>query len=158
MKPAAFALALLTTSAASCAHDLSSMLGTSLRVIGSANNARIEYCPDNTCEAFALRDKAAKRTLEEFAAVYFFGISEYVYLRELQQSAPPDFISAVLERHRRACPAVQARKAARCVAAHIATQHRIRGTFVRYDEGRRVTAPIPLSNLDTPSQAANNGT
>lgn len=120
------------------------MLGSAVHASSSKGIARVEYCPDNTCEAFELRGSGAAQRLQEFAAVYFYGVSRYVYLEAVQQQEPPPVVAEVLIKLRPVCPQSEPRLAAQCAAAHLAKAHPIRGSFVRFDEGRRTSIALSV--------------
>jgi hypothetical protein len=138
-------LLLLVTPRVSHAHELTSALGDAVRVSTKGGSTTVEYCPDNTCEVFELFGASASLPIQDFAFVYLFGISEYVYLEPFQSNDSSPAIWAVLSRYRSDCSQQSARVSARCVASLLAKRHAIRASFVRYDEGERNVVPIPLA-------------
>jgi hypothetical protein len=139
------ALVLLVAPLSSHAHELTSALGDAVRVSSNGGSTAVEYCPDNTCEVFELSGASASLPIQDFALVYLFGISEYVYLEPFQSNDSSPAIRAVLARYQSDCPHQSARVSARCVASLLAKRHAIRASFVRYDEGERNVVPIPLA-------------
>jgi hypothetical protein len=130
--------------AALAANDVALSPGgpaVSARVVGS--RAVVGYCPDNTCEEFAVAGKRIT-LLKDFARVYLYGVSEYIYLGGWQSAPPSQEVASVLERFRATCPEPRPRKAAHCVALHLARTHHIAVSFVRYDEGGRFSERTPF--------------
>jgi len=138
-------LAIALTSAR--ADELTSMLGTAARATSTGGTAVVEYCPDNTCESFSLQGKDAEPVLRAFALAYFFGASDYAYLDALRRQAPPPALLDLFARYRQACALQEPRETARCIAGHLASQYPIRASFVRYDEGKRISEPILLERV-----------
>jgi hypothetical protein len=91
---------------------------------------------------FLLRGRNAKATLEGFAAVYFYGVSEFAELRHFQSESPPEFVASTLSLYSAVCSQPWPRAAAQCVAAYLAKSRPIHGRFVRFREGRRIVIPF----------------
>src|SRR5690348_4464377 len=51
------------------------------------NGHLLEFCPDNTCEGFSSSAKTPKATLEDFAYLYIYYFSEYIYLSDWRSHA-----------------------------------------------------------------------
>jgi hypothetical protein len=145
MREIVAALLLLVAPLAAHAHELTSALGDAVRVSSKGGSTTVEYCPDNTCEVFALSGPSASLPIQDFAFVYLLGISEYIYLEPFQSNDSSPAIRAVLARYRRDCPQQSARVAAQCVVSLLAKRHAIQASFVRYDEGERNVVPISLA-------------
>jgi hypothetical protein len=139
------ALLLSVASMASHAHEVTAALGDAVRVSSKHGSTTVAYCPDNTCEVFALSGASSSRPIQDFAFAYLFGVSEYVYLEPFQSSGSSPAVRAVLARYHRDCPQQSARAAARCVVCLLAKRHAIQASFVRYDEGERNVVPISLA-------------
>jgi hypothetical protein len=140
----AFLLA-ATPAAVAHAHELGATFGDAVEVSYTGDETIVEYCPDNTCEVFALRGSSASLQLQDFAFAYLLGVSEYIYLMPFQAGAESPGTQAVLGRYHTTCPQLSAQEAARCVVGYLARKHPIQASFVRYDEGERNVVPIPLS-------------
>ena len=139
-------LLLVAAPLVSHAHELTSALGDAVRVSTKGGSTTVEYCPDNTCEVFELSGASASLPIQDFAFVYLFGISEYVYLKPFQSNDSSPAIRAVLARYQSNCPQPSARVAAGCVVSLLAKRHAIQARFVRYDEGERNVVPISLAS------------
>jgi len=112
------------------------------------NNGRlVEYCPDNTCEVFSVRNGKESAALADFTLAYLYAVSDYVYLEEFQSRMDLHEVDRLLMRYQADCPQLAQRAAARCVAGHLARKYPIRVTFVRYDERRKYSEPVSLERL-----------
>ncbi|MFC5577018.1 hypothetical protein ACFPOA_03180 [Lysobacter niabensis] len=139
------ALLLSVVSLTSNAHELTSALGDSVQVSSKGSSTTVEYCPDNTCEVFTLSGASTSLPIQDFAFVYLFGVSEYIYLEPFQSNESSPAVQTVLARYRSDCPQQSARTAARCIVSLLAKRHAIQASFVRYDEGERNVVPISLT-------------
>lgn len=97
---------------------------------------QIEYCPDNTCDSFEARAGVSKNKLRDFAFLYLFAASDYIYLekwrlREEVRSAVETLVSAK-------CRNVSPLSAAECGLSEMLRTTRIDVYAVRFDENRRV--------------------
>lgn len=124
--------------------ELTRAVGPLVEVTNKGTAVSVEYCPDNTCESFALIG-GPPDALSDFALAYFYGVSAYSYLAELQSRSDLPEVKALIRRYAALCPQPSQRDATRCIAAaRLAKKHRIKATFVRYDEGRKNVTPITL--------------
>ncbi|MCF7223794.1 hypothetical protein [Marilutibacter chinensis] len=147
MKKIFAALLLLAAPPASYAHELTSTFGDLVHVNSSRGSTTVEYCPDNTCEVFALSGPSAAPAVQDFAFAYLLGVSEYIYLEPFQSNGAAPAVQAVLSRYRKQCSQQSARAAGRCIVGVLAKRHPIRASFVRYDEGERNVVPISLAGF-----------
>ena len=130
----------------SCAcfgHELSDALGKDVAVSKTSKAVRVEYCPDNTCEVFSLKGKESV-SLQDFAFVYLFSVSEYIYLQRFQAEQNAPYVQSVLSKYRTECPQSSEQVVARCVVSVLAKRYPIKASFVRYDEGTKNTSSISL--------------
>jgi hypothetical protein len=124
--------------------ELQSVLGRSVKISQGKHRSVVEYCPDNTCERFVAPGAASLPALHDFAFAYLFSVSGYWYLKSFQATPFAPEVSAVLERHRSACPQSQPSDAALCVVHYLARKNKIKVSEVRYDEGGKVEDPVTL--------------
>ena len=106
----------------------------------------LEFCPDNTCDGFESTRTVRIATLRDFAYLYIYYFSTFVYLPEWRTD--PDArkgAEAVLAKPEySACRNEQAIAAARCVLLDLSRGDRIRLIFVRYDERQRNVVRMDL--------------
>ncbi len=121
--------------------ELERAFGPAISVKQQKSRAVVEYCPANTCERYVAPGSRSLPALQDFALAYLFGVSEYYYLKQFQESPSPT-VAAVLAQHRSGCAQSEPRAAASCVARALLKQHHIKVSRVRYDEGARVETPV----------------
>ena len=145
MKSLLIATLLAAAPLASQTHELGVTFGDAIKVFTKGGQVTVEYCPDNTCEAFALRGARSTSVVQDFAFVYLLGISDSYELQSFQAAAAESSsVRSVLARYQKHFPQPSPREAARCVVGHLARKHAVQASFVRYDEGSRNVVPIPL--------------
>jgi hypothetical protein len=141
------ALFLFSAPLASHAHELASSFGDMVQVTSIRGSTTVEYCPDNTCEAFTLSGPSAALTIQDFAFAYLLGVSDYIHLEPFRSNPFEPSVQSVLSRYRKQCSQRSERAAARCIVGVLAKRHPIRASFVRYDEGERNAVPISLAGF-----------
>lgn len=99
---------------------------------------RIEFCPDNTCEAFEAGQVGPKR-LMEFVYLYVYAFSDYYVLTKWRtERAAREVASSILTASRyRGCQAASDKETARCALRLLGAEGRITMFDVRYDENAR---------------------
>jgi|ERR1051326_2662022 hypothetical protein len=99
----------------------------------------LEFCPDNTCDAFEASSGVAKADLRDFAYLYIYYFSNYYVLQEWRaQGESKDTAERVLAKPKyRDCTTEDDFEAARCVLRDLSENGRINLLFVRYDENKR---------------------
>jgi len=107
----------------------------------------LEFCPDNTCDGFVSTPSVPVAELKDFAYLYIFYFSDFVYLPEWRsQGEAKDAAERLLSRPEyRKCKAQSERETARCVLLERSHGGRIRLIFVRYDENQRNVVPEDIS-------------
>ena len=145
MKRAFLLVAMYLFAGASQAHELDQAFGKEISISKSGNIVRIEYCPDNTCEAFSLASTKAEAIIKDFVFVYLFSISDYIYLENFQSDENSSQALSLIKRYQAACPNKKPREAAKCIVSLLATAYPIKANFVRYDEGTKSSTPISLA-------------
>ena len=120
----------------------------------------IEYCPDNTCDIFQASQEIPIIDLKEFAALYFFYVSGYVYLEKpIFEEIPfrkmhKAYVGSVIKKHNDKCTGAEL-EAVSCILKSLANKWSIRSRFVRYDEGekhvmtRNISEEISLKSLQS---------
>jgi hypothetical protein len=112
------------------------------------NNGRlIEFCPDNTCDAFSAQEVVPKSSLEDLVYLYEFYFSDFAYLEDWRAEPKARAVAELVlaKPEYGLCHAESGITAARCVAKEISSKGRVRLLFVRYDEHRRNVVPRNLS-------------
>ena len=129
---------------ASCvsSHELTDSFPRDTQVTVETESVTVEYCPDNTCDAFTIDDPMGSEVLQDFAYAYLLGTSSYIYLKQFQADAGSTATKSVLARYKSHCPQEPLAQAARCIVMYLMDKHSIRVSFVRYDEGERNVMPI----------------
>jgi hypothetical protein len=103
----------------------------------------LEFCPDNTCDGFVSRSSVPVPELKDFAYLYVYFFSEYIYLPDWRTHADAkDAAQRILSRPEYAsCRMGTDIETARCVLLRLSKGERIKLIFVRYDENRRNVVP-----------------
>jgi hypothetical protein len=99
----------------------------------------IEFCPDNTCDAFATSDSVSLATLKDFAYLYIYFFSDFYVLQEWRgHDEAKETSERVLSKPEyRNCRKESSREAARCVLLDLSRNGKTRLLFINYDEGQR---------------------
>ena len=142
MKSILTAVSLLLCASCVSAHELTDSFPRDTQVTVEAESVTVEYCPDNTCDVFAIDDPTGSEVLQDFAYAYLLGASPYIYLQQFQADADSTATRSVLGRYSAHCPQEPLVQSARCVVMYLIDKHPIRVSFVRYDEGERNVVPI----------------
>lgn len=107
----------------------------------------IEFCPDNTCDAFSAVKNVSQSALEDLAYLFESYFSEFAYLEDWRaengvEVAAQQILAKPEYRHGHA---ESGRSAARCIIEEIGGQGRVRLLFIRYDEHHRNVVPGNLT-------------
>jgi hypothetical protein len=107
----------------------------------------LEFCPDNTCHGFVASRGVSVAVLKDFAYLYVYFFSQYIYLPEWRMHPESkDAARRVLSKPQYyTCKSDSDREAARCVLLDLSRHGRIKLIFIRYDEGRRNVVPQDVS-------------
>jgi len=99
----------------------------------------LEFCPDNTCDAFAASESVSLATLKDFAYLYIYFFSDFYVLQEWRtHDEAKNTADRVLSKPEyRNCRNESSREAARCVLLDLGRNGKIRLLFIGYDEGQR---------------------
>lgn len=128
------------------AELLTQMLGDVISVRVQSTGAVVEFCPDNTCEVFQSLGKQNKSPVAHFAYLYLYYVSDYAVLSEVRKSPEAkraaERLLSQIGKH--ACASSSQIETIKCVLRHLAKQHSISLTFVRYDEQVRSAGPMDL--------------
>jgi len=126
-------------------ESLTSSFPKSIRI--KQNGHVLEFCPDNTCDGFVSTPSVPLAELKDFAYLYIFYFSDFVYLPEWRSRAEAkNATERVLSRPEyRKCKAQSERETARCVLLDRSHDGRIKLIFVRYDENQRNVVPEDIS-------------
>lgn len=106
----------------------------------------VQFCPDNTCEAFVASRGASVEELADFTFLFVYYFSEYAVLEGWRRQAAPIALAELVVKRRSGswCAAQGGKDAARCILLEMARLREIRIEAVRYDEGARSVVPMPL--------------
>jgi hypothetical protein len=110
---------------------------------GSCN--AIEFCPENTCDAFYAATADSAEGLMEYAYLYLYWFSDYLVLEGWRASSDARRVMVrMLDAPRNAgCRRPDEKEAARCVLRTLAAKRGIHVAVVRYDEGTRSETRTP---------------
>ena len=111
----------------------------------NGNIAKIEYCPDNTCESFSAKKEALNK-LADFTYLYLFFISDHIALQDFKKTENGN-ISAILRQYSKQCVQDSTKQMAKCVMGYLMRQYTVRVTFVRYDEKTRNEVPVDIKKV-----------
>lgn len=114
------------------------------QTISVKNHGRlIEFCPDNTCDGFVASKRVPIGELKDFAYLYEYFFSQYIYLPEWRSTASAKLAAEkILSRPAyQKCKGKDSHAKARCVLLALSYNRRIKLIFIRYDEGRRNVVP-----------------
>jgi hypothetical protein len=104
------------------------------RVTRTKSQWVITYCPDNTCGVFRAPLKTPREAIGDFALLWLYYASGYIYLENFESDAEA-LVASTLERYSMKCPPSSEEATASCVLTSLAKQHNIRLAFRRSDEG-----------------------
>jgi len=106
----------------------------------------IEFCPDNTCDAFSAKASVSQSALEDLAYLYEFYFSGFAYLEDWRtENGAKEAAEQVLAKPQyRQCREERGRSAARCIVEQIGGAGQVRLLFIRYDENQRNVVPMNL--------------
>jgi hypothetical protein len=107
------------------------------------NGHLLEFCPDNTCHGFASSANVSVATLKDFAYLYIYYFSEYIYLSDWRghPTAKEAAERILSEPEHHYCKSESDRDTARCVLLDLSRGGKIKLMFIRYDENRRNVVP-----------------
>jgi len=114
--------------------------------VEKAVSPTVQYCPDNTCEAFSTTKGASAEELTDFAFLFLYYFSDYYELEPWRSREEPKMLAAriLAKRRSKACAPGGGKESARCVLREMARKKGVRVEFVRYDEGARHVVPKAL--------------
>jgi hypothetical protein len=106
----------------------------------------LEFCPDNTCHGFVSAPSVRTAALKDFAYLYLFFFSDFIYMPSWRSQAQPVSVAdRILQRPEyRQCKKDQSVETARCILLDLNRSDRIKLIFVRYDERHRNVVPENL--------------
>jgi hypothetical protein len=107
----------------------------------------LEFCLDGTCDGFVVSGSMPVATLRDFAYLYEYFFSDYIYLGEWRaRKEARNAAERVLSKPEyRGCKHITDQKTARCVLVNLSSNGRVRLIFVRYDEGERHVVHMDLA-------------
>lgn len=109
-------------------------------------NTVLEFCPDNTCDGFVASAGTSIGTLKDFAYLYEYFFSDYIYLPDWRNRPESKAMaSRVLSKAEYGnCKNVSPVESSRCVLLGVSRKGSVRLIFVRYDERARNVVRIDV--------------
>jgi len=110
------------------------------------NGHLLEFCPDYTCDAFVSSASVPPAELRDFAYLYIYYFSDFVYLPDWrsQPEAKSTAMRVLSNPEYRNCKKQSDQETARCVLLERSGGGRIKLIFVRYDENERNVVPLDI--------------
>ena len=106
----------------------------------------VRYCPDNTCDAVTGGPGAKKRDVADFALLYIWSVSDYIYLGEWRKGPVPPPVKSALRRQT-ACSGESGQAPLGCALQRLAKSASIQLSSVRFDEGVEAITRMNLEDL-----------
>ncbi len=99
----------------------------------------IEFCPDNTCDAFAAKRQNSSEGLKEFAYLYVFFYSDYYVLDNWRNKETAKAIvkHTLSKPQYQSCNKASEEDAAQCILIQLGRREQIKLMAVRYNERKR---------------------
>ncbi len=97
----------------------------------------ISFCPDNTCEVIHAPAGTPEEKVGDFAFLYLYYASGYVYLKDFYLHHGRPYVSAALTRNAGSCNQPEEFARAACVMTSLAKRYHFRVGTRTYDEGAR---------------------
>lgn len=103
------------------------------------NGHLLEFCPDNTCDGFVSSIGVPVAELKEFAYLYIFYFSDFIYLQDWRRQPEPKKVAEQILSNPAydKCKNLTKVETARCLLLDRSRGGRIKLIFVRYDENQR---------------------
>jgi hypothetical protein len=95
----------------------------------------VSFCPDNTCDVIRAPRSTPASVIGDFSLLYLYYASGYIYLKRFCLVDARPYVPVVLARYSGKCPKSPELATAACVMKGLVTQHAIRLSFRRSDEG-----------------------
>lgn len=115
----------------------------------SSVDVLIEFCPDNTCEAFLFSKTISPNDLFEAISIYMYYFSSYYLLDEWKKDPKTLYnIQGFLKRKKTSkCNSKDMREIARCLLLRMQSKKLLKVFAVRYDENTRSQEEINLAAI-----------
>lgn len=121
-------------------HEISINFSDSIR-FKTDGHSTIEFCPDNTCDAFVAEKQTSLESLKDFVYLFVFFYSDYYVLDTWRDKETAKTIAEqILSKPQyRSYNKSNVGDTARCILSHLSQRGQIKLFTVRYDEhGRNV--------------------
>jgi hypothetical protein len=118
----------------------------SFRVSKGDKGWRMLYCPDNTCDVIRADLRMPRADLGDFALLYLYYASDYIYLKNFYYTEAKPHVGRVLARRSNGCPSDSEYATASCALLRLAKAHGISLAFRRSDEGQTAESPVKLQD------------
>ena len=105
----------------------------------------VSYCPDETCDVIRAPRGVSREVMGDFALLWLYYASGYVYLKRFVEIDAPPYARAVLQRRSGSCPQERELTLASCVLSTLARDNKLRPSFRRSDEGATVETPRTIN-------------
>lgn len=99
----------------------------------------IEFCPDNTCDAFVAERQTSLESLKDFVYLFVFFYSDYYVLDTWRdKDTAKTIIEHILSKPQYSpCKKSNVEDTARCILSRLSQKGQIKLLAIRYDERRR---------------------
>ncbi|HKC54268.1 MAG TPA: hypothetical protein VKC33_06475 [Burkholderiales bacterium] len=111
----------------------------------------VSYCPDNTCDIFRTPLQTPRKVVGDFALLWLYFSSGYIYLESFETDAQA-LVESTVERYSKECPPTTEEATASCVLIALAARYNIRLAFRRYDEGGVVESKLEPTKKLSPDR------
>ena len=107
----------------------------------------IEFCPDNTCDAFVAKKQNSAESLKDFVYLYVFFYSDYYVLENWRNKETAKAIvkKTLSKPQYQSCNKASEEDAAQCILIQLSRREQIKLMAVRYDEHKRNVVKRDLS-------------
>jgi hypothetical protein len=118
------------------------LLGDNLTFKETVTHKVIEYCPDNTCNLIKSPKSVPTQTLSDFAFLYIFYASGYIYIKKPYDDSVPflesgkKIIPHIIARNEKGCNNSSDLKNISCILLSMYKSSNIKLYFSRFDEGQ----------------------
>lgn len=125
---------------------LEEMFTDNIRFKKNNSSISIEYCPDNTCDKFSTTLENSSQKLSDFAYLYLYYVSSYIYLKKFKNKTGKKYVSGIIKRNSDKCEDDSEIDLAKCTLKTLAKDYSIIVTFIRFDEGGSFEIPCDLND------------
>lgn len=109
----------------------------------------VEFCPDNTCDAFIAKKQNSSESLKDFIYLYIFFYSDYYVLDNWRSKETAKAIvkQTLSKPQYQSCNKTSEENTAQCILIQLSRREQIKLMAVRYDERKRNVVKRDLSTV-----------